>query len=256
MEFMKPFFIIILILLSSCSKEKIILSLNKETIHFKFYCTSQDINILDDLINRLENNYVKITSDFNVNLKDKISVFIYPDIKTYHKEIGKPKASNSLVGSVIGTAIKMVSPNNSGGVHDYELMMKIIVHEFTHSIINYVSGSVNKNNYHIPTWLNEGLAFYEAQQMNEEWKKPLKKMISKNKVPSIKDLNSNHFSGSDYIFSFTIAEFMIGKYGFKKIIEIIKNPQDIEKILGIDMDYFEKQWLVYLKKKYLDDINL
>jgi hypothetical protein len=48
-----------------------------------------------------------------------------------------------------------------------------------------------------------------------------------------------------YKFSHSIVDFIVKKYGYDKLVTLIKTPTDFEKVLGITKDEFQKQWMVH-----------
>ena len=158
-----------------------ILKLQMENKNFKFYSFNQDNKCLDDLAKVLENNYGRISKDFNISLKDKILIEIYPDIDSYHNAVGLPNEPDWVVGTGWGNKIKMVSPLNPGKQHTYETLMQVVVHEFTHVAIS----SINSNLDSLPMWLNEGIAVYEAKQMSDNTRDAIKEKVDKNEIPSL-----------------------------------------------------------------------
>lgn len=60
----------------------------------------------------------------------------------------------------------MVSPYVDKSKEDY--MIKVAIHEFTHVLVR----KINKEG--VPIWLNEGIATFEANQMDDSIKKFIK----------------------------------------------------------------------------------
>lgn len=221
--------------------------LQLETENFKFYSTNKDKKCLDDLSKILDENYYRISKDFNVSLKEKVIIEVYPDIKAFHDAIEAPNAPNWIVGTGWENKIKMVSPLNPGGQHTYDTLMQVVVHEFTHVLIS----NINSDLASIPIWLNEGIAAYEANQMSSNSRSAIKEKLDSNDVPSLWELNSSNFSEvGGYVFSYTAIEYLIENYGYDTIILLIKTPNDLEEILGNSMIEFENNWRSWLKENY------
>lgn len=224
--------------------------LRKETEHFQFYCAESDAECLKDLAETLEGNYSRITSDLNADLGFKVKVYLYKDINTFHKAIGQIDAPDWVVGAAFGNDIQMVSPLRPGRIHNYDSLIKVVVHEFTHVVIKNISSP----EVIIPQWLNEGVATYEAKQTDQLY--GIGKLIRLDRIPSIETLesNSSYDAMSDnklYQFSYTLAEFIINKYGIEKLNNFIRSPSDYSGILGVDNNDFEQAWKDYLKVKYI-----
>lgn len=214
---------------------------------FVFYSEDKDKECIEDLAKSLENNYKVITDNLEVNMEGKINIYIYPDIKSLHVAMNNINANDGLVGTDWGDNIKIVSPLNPGSMHNYDSVKKVLIHEFTHVIESKINSNINT----IPTWINEGIATYEAKQTNDKTIEFVKLSVRENKIPTIESM-SKEFDGQggDYIFSFTLVEFLINNFGYEKLVDIIKTPDELEKILGMSTKELEEQWVSYLKSNY------
>ncbi len=225
-------------------------SLNMELTseNFNFYSKKQDVKVLDDLSKVLESNYLRITKDMQTSFNSKIDVFIYPNTKAFHRAINYPDAPGWVVGAASKNELKMVSPFNSGSVHSYKSLMKAIVHELAHTVVLNIrkQGLVG-----LPNWLNEGFAYYEANQLTKAQRKIIHSNLLKNSIPSWNELekaNTSEFgSMGGYWLSATIIEFLIDSYGFEKLKQYIIEPKNVEKIYKISEKDLELTWLKYLK---------
>ncbi len=221
------------------------LQLNSE--HFNYYSNDSDIKALDSLSKELEASYTKITGDFKVNFSEKVRVYIYPDVTSFHKAIGHPEYPDWVVGTGGDNELGMVSPLNPGSAHTYQDLMKTVVHEFVHVVTRKVASGLGTKS----KWLWEGLATYESKQYSTAVKDYLRTDISANNIPTLSEMEKAGNVGfgniKGYEFSYTIIDFMVNKYGMDKIIELVKSPDNYMGIFGISKDDFEKAWIQYLK---------
>ena len=219
----------------------------KETDHLKIYCTKQDASCLDDVAKKIEAKYVKISSDLACSLKTKIQIDIYPDLKTYHFAMGFPEAPDWIVGNAERSGkIKMVSPLNPGNTHNYQSMLNVAVHEVTHAFIF-------KINPKVPIWLKEGLASFEADQMDTGRKKYIMSKVNKNEIPKFDDFSSDSQvfgPAGGYEWSYTIVEFAVNTFGTQKLHAWIKNNGDFSSVFEISKEEFWTKWVDYLKTTY------
>lgn len=227
---------------SGDSTQKNALIQQLETKHFKFYSKDKDKQCLKDLSNALEDNYTRIINDLHTSLNEKIDVNIYSDLNTYHKAADRPDAPSWFVGNAVpgSNSIQMVNPSNADG-RPYSDFMKVIIHEFTHVVIM----NINPDVYNIPSWLNEGVAVFEAKQ-DEGTEQVILKAKSSNKFPSLEDLETNvsaFGNNGGYQFSYSIIQYIVKNYGYDKLIALIKSPTDFDKILGVSKDDFQKEWI-------------
>jgi len=218
-----------------------------KTQRFIFYSKDEDMICVEELSKELEKSYETITNNLGVDINESIDVRIYPDIKSLHEAMGLTDANDSVVGSGWGKEIKVVSPLNPGTVHNYNSVKQVLIHEFVHIVISNINNNIDE----IPLWLNEGIATYEAKQMNDNTRNFIKQRISENKIPNLNELDKGlSMSDGSHIFSYTIVEFLVNKYDYDKLIEILKEPQEIDKIIGISKSELEKEWISFLKDNY------
>lgn len=214
--------------------------------HFDFYSADDDKSILFDLSIILEQNYLEVTSHMKTEFSNKINVFIYQNIKEFHKAIFFEEAPDWVVGAAAKDELKMVSPLNPGKVHDYQSLMKAIVHELVHTVVINIreQGQVG-----LPKWLNEGYAFYEARQLTDKMRNSISG-ITKSTIPSWKSLSTAgtvEFGDiNGYVFSSSIIEFLIKGHGYEKLRQLIINPGKFEVIYGLTEQKMEDKWINYL----------
>ncbi len=225
-----------------------VLQSNYTTEHFIFHF-SEDKSALGELFAALENNYSKITKAFGINPANKVKVEIYPDIKLYHRRTFGENSPDWMVGNFDpdNNVVRMVSPNNPGSYHDYKSVVEIAAHEFAHCVtFEYRS----RNNKNLPNWLNEGLSLYYADQFVENDKKRVKEAVASNDIPALSDLKDDFVKYHGYTFSYTVVDFIIKKYGEKKLMEFVKNPDSYGKIFSMSKKKFNAEWQAYLKEEY------
>ena len=211
--------------------------------HFNFYSENKYKNHCKKISEVLEKNHKKITDNLKIQSDEKTNIYVYSDLDSFHEAIGQPNASEWMVGAEMGNNVmKMVSPYIDKSKEDY--MIKVAIHEFTHVLVRNINKEV------VPNWLNEGIATFEANQMDDS----IKKFIKSNQVPKIMDLENmgaqRFGDNGGYAYSYSIVEFIINQYGYDDLVDLIKSPKDFEKILGLSQDEFQNKWEVYLKSKY------
>jgi len=216
--------------------------------HFDFYSKESDNKVLDSLANILEKNYLVITDHLQTIFTERINVYIYPDLKSFHSAIYFPDAPDWVVGAANKNELKMVSPLNPGSAHNYESLMQAIVHEFAHAVILNLR---EQGLVVLPKWLNEGYAFYEAHQLKDNIRTVIKTKLADKTAPSWSQLNQAgtvEFGNMDgYELSSTIIEFLVKTYGYDHLRKIIISPDKIEEICGTSLENLQIMWLKYLK---------
>lgn len=220
------------------------LAKSKESDHFIFYYSHQEQSI-DDLTNILESNFTRISAHFPYNPKRKIKVYIYKDLDSFHYyACGLRSLPKWVVGMADSGGIRLVTPKHDGAVHNEDDFHKIIVHELTHVIIH-------NHNKHIPNWLHEGIAVYEADQMTSSAIEYIAKSVHKEEIPRIEQLECDSVTFGErngYDWSCTIIHFIVHKYGYDHLLELCKNPHNFEKVFGYSKPEFEKRWIDSLKE--------
>jgi len=214
--------------------------IKKEMDHFiyTYYRNNEPINDINKI---LETNYNKILNKYGVNINRKINIIIFPSVKEFQKEYNLSNYSAGIVGTAVNNrTIGIVSPLNPGPVHSYNSILKIAVHEFVHI-------STNRINTNIPNWLNEGISLFEAKQINPVH---IKKLIKANQIPSISALEINFYNNFGYSVSGTIVEYIVSDYNYDRLVNLIKNPNNIQTVFGVNKSEFSSNWKSYVIKKY------
>lgn len=236
--------ILISILLFGCGEKADTIKLRHESEHFKYISTKSDKDVLSNLEETLESNYDRIANDLNVTLDEKINVNIYPNINEFHKATGYIDAEDWLVGFARDGEIFMVSPLNPGSVHNYDSLMNVIVHEYTHILV----GNINPNT---DIYLNEGIAVVEANQIDSNTKYYLKEIATLNKLPKIDEMKNNYSElEQPYLISGAFVDFIIKNNGYDKVIDLIKNPDNIEEIIGLSKEEIILKWRECILSNY------
>jgi len=184
-----------------------------------------------------------IINKYNPLFNKQVKVILFPSAEALHKAQGRETAPDWSVGNARSNGdIWMVNPYCSS-VHDYEAMKKILVHEYTHVVVN----SVNKN---IPTWLNEGIACYEADQ-NKDPKIAtyVKQQAEVGWLPNYWQIDKDHSTGDVYIYARSIVEYILGQYSLESLNAFIRTPDTI-KVFKISKLEFQEGWRKYIIEKY------
>lgn len=232
------------------SQKENTLNLVKETDNFIVYYMEFDERCIDKVLDDLEKNYHRITSNLNQKLDDKLVIEVYSDLKLLHLALGLSDAPNWIRGGLREDKIIIASPMNPPPGSDFDNVLKTAVHEFVHIIVN----KINKD---IPRWLNEGIACFEAKDNNDDWiKETVQKGLINNKVPTFKDLDtgddfSTFFDRDGYQYSYTIIKSIVEEFGYDKLRNLIKYPNEFKRIFMINEKQLQDKWIDFIKKNYL-----
>ncbi|RAV02333.1 hypothetical protein [Paenibacillus sp. YN15] len=217
-----------------------------ESEHFSFYYTKADKSSIDQIRDRLEENYGRIVQDLAPPSMPKVKVRIYPNLADFHKEIDRKDAGNWLVGiAESNDEMRMVSPNDPESGQSFESILKVAVHEFTHvvtfNLTAYPSPSVN--------WLYESIACYEAGQFTDP-----KDVVhlSGGRYPTLAQLNSGSGNLNIYSVGYVMIEYIRDTWGMSAVRELITSSGNLPAVLGKTAEEFEKGWQDYVQAKYLN----
>jgi len=191
---------------------------------------------LNEFLNYIDSRAQKIISKYNPEYSKPVSFMLYSSANIFHNAGFGRKGDDSSVGTGRNGKVYMVNPYCSK-VHDYDEMLQIGVHEFTHVI----TLDINSN---MPTWLSEGIAMLEAGQGNRYGE--LKREAMQGKLPKFNTLGYD--DNSVYKYSRSIAEFIIDTYSIDLMRALIKNP-NIKKVLNLTNEEFQNNWSEYLKSR-------
>lgn len=224
------------------------LQICEETGHFILYCFEDDRAVSADLVSQLERHYEQITSHLSHEPKGKSVVEIYPDLQSFHLAVGRPNGPDWFVGKAESGKIKMVTPLNPGPEHTFEGILQVVIHEFTHLVVDTMTAS------EIPTWLDEGIALYEAEQS------PVPQVVAsqaETAFPNIADLHFN--SGTDtgivYAFSYTVVEFIVQEYGYDYLVKLVTAAGDFEAVFNLSETEFQQAWREFVMSEYVSIQN-
>jgi hypothetical protein len=238
----------------SNSTKKIPYKLQHSNLYFDFHLKDKDVKALDELEKILYFHFSELSNLMKTKFTDKIAVIIYPDIKEFHKAINFEDAPDWVVGAAGKNSLMIVSPLNPGKVHNYESLMKSIVHELCHA---FVINMREQGQVGLPKWLDEGFAFYYAKQLTETNKRVLINSDNEYDIPSwefLSNAGTAEFGDKNgYIFSASIIEFLISNYGYDAIRRLIIQPNDFQAIFGLSEFELERKWRTHLRNNHRDD---
>ncbi|MDR2338056.1 MAG: hypothetical protein LBE20_05360 [Deltaproteobacteria bacterium] len=211
---------------------------------------SEDLSpvVLDDIINELEELNLKLRSFFQ-RPKGIIFIFIFPDQETYHLFSFEKQMPRWFLGSGSYGEVKVIDPSFADKLgRTYEFMIQTVKHELVH-----VFTCFEKNK---ATLFYEGVATYFAGQKFlpeiNSWMSDTNKDLTKIFYTDYE--NAEFPKAGGYIFSYTVIEYIIDKYGEDKLQEYFLS-QDIEpyNILKVKKDDFISNWKEWLLKTYGGD---
>lgn len=217
---------------------------NYETKHFIFYGINLE-SYIAQLAETLEINFDRILKNLQYSLPDKITVYIHPDLKHFHKAMGVIDAPDWFRASFSGGILNIVPP-------EYFIDLpadKVALHVLSQIVIHRI-------NFDVPVWLYQGVSAYEGKWLEKSWIKiALARRLTTGDIPSFYDMDTGFRAFGDnegYLFSYTIADFIITRYGYWKLNEVIRNPHDFAAVFSKSVHDLHEEWVQFLKENYCE----
>ncbi len=211
---------------------------------FAVYFEPQDEKAAKDIIMTLETKLDSVQRSLRYEKTGKTEIYIYPEQSVFHKKkyglLGSMFAPEWYVGDHIKDKVIMTSPLSKGLVHSYESMLKIAVHEYVHTV-NY------QINPKLPLWINEGIAMYLAGQ-RQTTDLSLTDIPSPDEIATRNPLTFAAIGG--YELAYTYIEFFDQFFGRDKLGQLVRQPDDFEKLLGYCQEEVYYMWVSYLEHSY------
>jgi hypothetical protein len=221
------------------NKSDSVLELRKSSRHFRFLYSKIDSGSVERIAAKLESDYRRILGDFKIRKLPITTVRIYPDRESFRQGINFPNAPDDILATAFGKDdFRMMSPNIADT--DSAMLIQHITHEFTHCVHLNIDYSPNN-----PRWLWEGVAMFESGWFFD----PNEMDIVKNRnFPPLSNLNN----GMEYMLGYVIIEAIKANWGFDTVINLIRKRGDVQAVLKLSQDMFEKKVYDYIYKKYID----
>lgn len=197
--------------------------LNKyEGKNLKIYFKSEDKEVLNDIENAVKSGYNSVVEYLGLsNYSKDIIIYVYSNVEEFHLDVFGEKKEEWLVSDADNNVLKIVSPANSGAVHDYNTMLEII----SKSVADVV---VCDNFKELPRWLD--ITTYITGLSIES---------STNSKPRIKRFeDKNYFNFSDCYF---ITKYIVEKFGKNVVLKILNNPNSYNEILGLSDEELDQR---------------
>ncbi|MFA6995577.1 MAG: hypothetical protein WC249_04235 [Patescibacteria group bacterium] len=205
---------------------------------FKIIYTGQDSKKIRKEVLRA---FDFLSNYFTIKVPD-IIVRIYENRTEFDKNLKRKTADWFVANASRDKEIDILSPwaMASESSHDKEEFLPILKHEFTHLFVQGLAkGSA------VPMWLNEGLASYVAKQHQSE-KQTIyieEHFCEKLSTPKSWDKYVNY---SVYSVASLFVHFLIKKYSFKKIKELIAS---------LDKNYYYPGFKKIFSQVYKKDLS-
>jgi hypothetical protein len=212
--------------------------------HFVFQYTTLDVGNIAAIAGGLEAEYDRIVADLGAAGMPTVNVTLYGD------HAAMAAATQSVAGPVPAWAsglvtarnqIHMMSPN-APAWGPFDRMVSNLVHEFAHCVSLHVNPRIANN----PRWFWESVAVYESRQTTD-----LRTVgyMAALQPPSFDSLNAIE-NGRVYEVGYSIAEFIVARWGRRALGDLIAANGDTAAVLGISLADFQRDWFAFVKERY------
>jgi tetratricopeptide (TPR) repeat protein len=202
----------------------------------------------------LEHAFEDMVKRYDFKPKTPLILELYESSELYSvRTIGLPNLG--ALGVCFGQVITAMSPS-VGNIN----WAMVLWHELSHVF------AIQLSNSRVPRWFTEGLSEYETIRARPEWRREndsdLWGALQDKTLPSVAELNHAFMRPSmqevvvAYHLSSVTIEYLVGRYGFPKIVEALKlfgkgkeTPEVIEKITGKSVAQFDKEFREHLLRR-------
>lgn len=214
----------------------------RETENFIFHFEAQDAGAIDDLADALEGNFERITSILGIRPDSRTDVFVYPSLEVFHQAVGQLFAPEWYAGTAINGIIHMVSPIYPNLIHDYDVMIKIVVYELVHVVAEQLT-------YVHRPFLSEGLALYLSGQ-NDSVESAIAYGLETSSIPMSERMFSRIWDERVYQVGYALIEFIAAEFGYNELAHMYIDPHAHLDYLGISHAEFDERWIDFLIYTY------
>lgn len=176
--------------------------------YFEFSCSSKDENFMRSKLEELETFYADAAKQLELSDANRIMVVVYPDIHTFHEEMGLKDAPRWAVGSAEKDKVHVVSPLNPGDYHTDSTIYKVLKIEIASAMVSQKYGEDN-----LPSWLKYGVASYLAN--NPRY------LPEGSYIPTLDQLEEDDIQKCEKLRIFEVANVfvahVINTYGWEKL---------------------------------------
>jgi len=212
--------------------------------HFVFNYTALDAANIGEIAAAVEREHARIVADCGLDSVPAVTVTFYTDHAVLEAATRAtagvvPAWASGLITSA--TQIHLMSPNSPAWA-PYSRMLTNLVHEFAHCVSMRLNPRIANN----PRWLWETVAIYEAGQTVDL--RSISYMTAL-QPPAFASLDSVE-NGRVYDIGYSIAEFVVARWGRRGLTDLVSANGDTAAALGIPLSAFERDWFAFARQRY------
>ena len=240
------------------------------TAHFDIYYNKGLRKQAEYAAKIAELSHAKISKNIQFELTHIIPIFIYSG----HNDFEDTNLSFEIFGEGTGGFTEIFK--NRVAIPfpgSYDEFRHVLMHELTHAFqYNILYGDFWESlmmrpfMYSAPLWFMEGMAEYESLGKDMRSDIMLRDAVLNNMMPSIQQLSRfQSLPGYKYFFVYkggqSFLNYIADTYGEETIGQLLKSfkithdmKESFQKICKVSLMQADKDWQLYLKKKYLPNI--
>ena len=221
--------------------------------HFEVYSSNQSFS---EQVNRiLEAGYSKASAYFQIDLRQKVQVFVTSDAFEFDRLVGPNLPDWSIACAIPEqNLIVLKSPDR---YHYRKELSEVLYHELTHIFLGKALGNLS-----LPLWMNEGLAVWFSEKWGWGEKILVARAVLTGSVFSLSQIDSlDYFRASKaqlaYALSFLAVSYLETQYGqgaFLKLVNNYRAGQNLNQaflsVTGLDYLSFQKEFEEMVRKRY------
>jgi hypothetical protein len=208
----------------------------------------------EDLLKTAVEAADKLGRDTGIPLENQISIYIYANPEDLK---GSMVATEDWTGGVKYIDFNVISIGISASILDWG--KKAIAHELGHEITR--QHLTSPYSAFLPLWLDEGMAMHAEGQQEENARDALVKSVEDGSIATLKSLSGPFPADPNdtayaYAQSQSVVEYMLEKYGNKKMNELLTYFNDghtfdesMITVYGIDTTGLDEAWKKYMLSK-------
>jgi tetratricopeptide (TPR) repeat protein len=192
----------------------------------------------------LEESWATLAAKYGFEPQGPILVEIFPEHEDFAVRTSGLPDIGPVVGVCFGRVITLDSPRALRPTRSVN-WQEVVWHEFAHVITLQMSRN------RLPRWLSEGISVYEEHEGRPEWGRrqdlELVKAFQADRILPIKTLNegfsragSSEDLGFAYYQSYLVVEFIVERFGFQILKDLIYRYRTSSRIEDIFMSVFQK----------------
>lgn len=189
----------------------------------------------------------EIREKLQFNSSNPTKVYMYSSQKAFWIRkygfitiLGAPKW---YIGDNQGDKVLIISPFENVEGHDYSSILGAATHELVHTI-NY------QINPKLSYWNDNGVATFLSQQF------PRRDFAKYGSLPTLEEMkseNEKRFGNiGGYEYSYSYIDFLNSKYGWNKVLDLIRANKSYEEIFSKSEKDVYDEWIKYIKEKIYD----